>query len=174
MFLRAAALLCLSSCALYSQAPKPDPEECAVWQRELAFAQSFEKHDAKAFATYLHPDAVFNAGTAAPIRGHDAVLTAWASLIQGTALRLRWRPDVVNLGAGGNIAISRGPYTIEDLSPNTKVKYRIGTFVTIWMKQLTGEWLVVFDGGGPPASPAPDLEAAERHLSQVSTTCSAP
>jgi len=51
---------------------KLDADECAVWQRELTFAQSVEKHDAKAFAAHLHPGAVFSA--APPPRFEAATL----------------------------------------------------------------------------------------------------
>src|SRR5215831_13379153 len=69
--------------------PELDADECAVWHRELDFALSVERHDAKAFATYIHPDAVFNAGTTAPVRGRDAVITNWTPLIEGKSVRVR-------------------------------------------------------------------------------------
>ena len=106
---------------LFAQA-KLDPDECAVWQRELSFAQSVDNHDAKAFAAHLHPGAVFAAGTENPIRGGDAVLKNWAGLIEGRPLRLRWRPNIVNIGGNRNVAISRGPYLLEDTRPDAKPK----------------------------------------------------
>ena len=152
---------------------KMDADECAVWQRELSFAQSVESHDAKAFASHLHPGTVFNAGTSAPVRGKDAVLANWASLIEGKVLHLRWHPDVVNIGGDRNIAISRGPYMIEDSRPAAKEKYQVGTFMTIWTRQPGGEWVVLFDGGGPPSTPVADLHAAEKFMSQASAICPA-
>jgi len=85
-----------------------DPDECAVWQRELSFAQSVDNHDVKAFAAHLHPGTVFAAATENPVRGADAVLKNWAALIEGRPLRLRWRPNIVNIGGNRNVAISRG------------------------------------------------------------------
>jgi ketosteroid isomerase-like protein len=155
-----------------AQAPaKLDADECAVWQRELTFAQSFEKHDAKAFAAHLHPGAVFSAGTNAPIRGRDAVIKDWAPLVEGKEIRLRWRPDVVNIGGDRGIAISRGPYVLEDIRPDAKVKFRVGQFTSIWVKQPSGEWQVLFDGAGSPGPEVKDAEAAQEYLSRAPSAC---
>jgi hypothetical protein len=150
------------------------PDECAVWNRELSFAQSVEHHDAKAFTTHLSVGAVFSAGTPSPTRGRDNVLAEWAPLIEGKTLRLRWHPDIVNIGGDPNIAISRGPFMIEDLRPDAKVKYRVGNFMTIWTrKSPAAPWLVLFDGGEPPATPVDDLAAAEKFMSMAASSCSA-
>lgn len=158
---------------LFAQA-KLDPDECAVWRRELTFAQSVDNHDAKAFAAHLHPGTVFAAGTENPVRGADAVQKNWAGLIEGKPLRLRWRPNIVNIGGNRNIAISRGPYMIEDTRPDAKQKYRVGTFMTIWGRESSGDpWLVLFDGGGPAATRVDDLAAAEKFLAQAPAACPA-
>jgi len=158
---------------LFAQA-KLDPDECAVWQRELSFAQSVDSHDAKAFAAHLHPGTVFAAGTENPLRGADAVLKNWAGLIEGKPLRLRWRPNIVNIGGNRNVAISRGPYVIEDTRPDAKPKYRVGTFTTIWGREsAVAPWLVLFDGGDAAAKPVDDLAAAEKFVAQAPASCPA-
>jgi ketosteroid isomerase-like protein len=150
---------------------KLDADECAVWQRELTFAQSVEKHDAKAFAAHLHPGAVFSAATPAPVRGRDAVVKNWAPIVEGKELRLRWHPDVVNIGGDRNVAISRGPFVMEDTRPGAKARYSIGTFTSVWVRQPKGEWLVLFDGGGPPPTPVKDSEEAQAFLSHAPKSC---
>jgi len=163
----------LLTALLLAQA-KMDPDECAVWQRELSFAQSVDNHNAKAFAAHLHPGTVFAAGTENPVRGAGAVLKDWASLIEGKPLRLRWRPNSVNIGGNRNVAISRGPYMMEDTRPGAKTKYRIGTFLTIWgRKSADAPWLVLFDGGGAAATPVDDLATAEKFMAQAPASCSA-
>lgn len=158
---------------LFAQA-KLDPDECAVWQRELSFAQSVDNHDAKAFATYLHPETVFAAGTEHPLRGVDAVLKNWAALIDGKPLRLRWRPNIVNIGGNRNIAISHGPYMIEDTRADANPKYRVGTFTTIWGRESAdAPWLVLFDGPGEAVRPVEDLAAAEKFIAQAPAACPA-
>ncbi len=158
---------------LFAQA-KLDPDECAVWQRELSFAQSVDHHDAKTFVTYLHPEAVFAAGTEKPVHGADAVLKNWAALIEGKPLRLRWRPNIVNIGGNRNVAISHGPYMIEDTRPDANPKYRVGTFTTIWGREsANAPWLVIFDGPGESSRPVEDLAVAEKFLAQAPASCPA-
>jgi ketosteroid isomerase-like protein len=151
-----------------------DTDECDVWRREMSFAQSVEKHDAKAFAAHIHPGAVFSAATKAPVRGREAVVKDWARLIEGKELRLRWRPDVVNIGGDRNVAISRGPYVLEDNRPDAKARYRVGTFTSVWVRQpMSGEWLVLFDGGGPPGTQVKDAQTAEEFISRAPASCPA-
>ena len=120
---------------------------CAVWARESGFAQSVADHDAAAFASYLHPDAVFVEGGTAT-RGADAIAASWAGLIAGKDIVLRWYPDAVDVGANGAVALSRGPYWIENPSAPADKRYRQGRFVSTWLRGEDGEWQVVFDGGG--------------------------
>ena len=163
-----------SLCAfLLARAMAQTPDECAVWRRELSFAQSVERHDAKSFAAHLHAGAVFNAGTDSPVRGRDAVVKAWTAIIAGKELRLRWHPDVVNIGGDPGIAISRGPFVMEDRKQDGTARYRVGTFMSIWLKQA-GQWVVLFDGGGPPPMAVADAQAAEAFLGKARASCPAP
>ena len=80
--------------------PRPRPaaaklsaDECAVWARELSFAQSVADHDAAAFAAHLHPDAAFGASRAEPTRGRDAIARRWAGIIEGKAVGAGLVPD---------------------------------------------------------------------------------
>jgi ketosteroid isomerase-like protein len=120
--------------------------ECAVWQRELSFAQSVADHDPKAFAEHLHADAAFGVSRA-PTRGREAITREWAPLIEGKALKLRWYPAVVTLGGDGRTAYSSGPALYED--PATG-EHRIGRFGSVWQRGDDGTWRVLFDDGVSP------------------------
>ena len=162
-------LLLLTMVACAQTPPPPDPDECAVWRRELSFAMSVENHDANAFASHLDPGAVFGAGTESPIRGRDAVLKAWAGLIAGGDTRLRWRPRYVSIGADRNIAFSQGPFVLEDKRPDGTPRFRVGTFSSVWIRRA-GKWVVLFDGGATPAE-VKDAQAAEAHLVSAPAAC---
>jgi ketosteroid isomerase-like protein len=133
-----------------SSAAAPVSDACAVWARESGFAQSVADHDAAAFATYLHQDAVFIEGGAAT-RGADAIATGWAGLIAGKGIVLRWYPDAVDVGANGAVALSRGPYWMEDPSAPPAKRYQRGRFISTWLRDADGQWRVVFDGGAGDA-----------------------
>jgi ketosteroid isomerase-like protein len=128
--------------------------ECEVWNRERSFAASVASHDATAFADHVQANAAFDAGSPTPTHGRDAVVADWKDIIDGTQIKLGWSPGIVTIGGDGGLAISRGPSWIEDLRPNPKQRYRIGEFISTWIKDADGTWRVLFDGGAGPMHPA--------------------
>lgn len=119
---------------------------CAVWARELAFARSVAAHDAKAFAEFLHADAVFGVGEQ-PLRGREAITQGWTGLIDGTALELRWYPETVSVGGDGRTAYSSGPALYRSRKDGS---YRLGRFGSVWQIDRDGQWRVIFDDGITP------------------------
>ncbi len=160
-------VLSLVSLAL-GQDYKHTSDECDVWNREAGFASSVSQHDAGAFAAFLHAGALFNAASDAPTRGAAAVAKNWAGIIEGKNIVLRWLPQYVSIGGDLNIAISRGPFSMEN--PNRegkegKGKFSIGYFTSVWAREAKGKpCLVLFDGGGAPPIPAENAEAAAKRL----------
>lgn len=140
-------------------APTASKAACEVWQRELAFAQSVQQHDATAFASYLAADAVFDANTGKPKHGADTIRQHWAAIIAGKTVHLDWYPQHVVATADGALAYSSGAYLYEDPAPNAKPHYVIGKFATTWRRGSDGGWRVAFDGGDE-GKPASDAEAA--------------
>lgn len=166
--------------ALFAFAPLPalsldislSKDECDVWRRELGFAQSVDNHDAAAFAAHIHPDAVFGAASASVVRGRAAVADSWKDIIEGTKIKLVWRPHYVSVGGDPNIAISRGPYYFESKASDGSAHRSIGTFTSVWTrKNAAAPWLVLFDGGGPPPSPVGTREEALAHLATAPAAC---
>ena len=153
-------LLAASSGTLaMTPAPAASKAACEVWQRELAFAQSVQQHDAAAFASYLAADAVFDANTGKPKRGADTIRQHWAAIIAGKTVHLDWYPQQVVATSDGALAYSSGAYLYEDPAPNAKPRYVIGKFATTWRRGSDGVWRVAFDGGDE-GKPASDADAA--------------
>ena len=125
-----------------------DDARCIVWARETGFAQAVADHDATAFAEHLHPDAVFIGGDGTPTHGATAIAGDWAGIIEGKGLVLHWYPDAVDVAADGRLALSRGPYWIDNPGAPAGKRYRSGRFVSTWLRGDDGQWHVVFDGGG--------------------------
>jgi ketosteroid isomerase-like protein len=147
------------------------PAECQVWERERSFAQSAMTHDKAAFAGHVHEGAVFGAASPNTQLGRDAILKAWNRIIEGKGISLEWRPQFVSIGAGMNVAMSRGPFAIKSWDDKGNTKYAIGSFVSVWVrKDDASPWLVVLDGGGPPPTPATE-EEARKHLDSAPTEC---
>lgn len=158
----AIGLVCSSGTFAATPSSGPDKAACEVWQRELSFAQSVERHDAAAFADYIQADAIFDANTGKPVRGHDAIQKNWVAIIAGKAVHLSWYPQYVVVTDGGRLANSSGVYLFEDPAPNAKPRYTIGRFSTVWRRGSDGQWRIAFDGGDE-GKPANDAEAAAFH-----------
>lgn len=151
-------LMLAASSSTLAMAPAPVAHKaaCEVWQRELAFAQSVQQHDAAAFASHLAPDAVFDANTGKPKHGADVIQKNWATIIAGKTVHLDWYPQQVVATSDGALAYSSGAYLFEIPAPGAKPRYVIGKFATTWRRGSDGTWRVAFDGGdeGKPASEA--------------------
>ncbi len=137
-------------------------DECAVWERERSFAASVEAHDVDAFRAHLHADAVFIDGRGGITRGAAKVAEAWDGIIAGEAMLLRWHPEVVTVAGEPAVALSRGRYWIEVRQPDAAPEYRVGQFISTWVRGKDGQWQVLFDGGGGnPPKPATAEQVAQ-------------
>ena len=149
--------------------------ECAVWRRERDFARTVERHDLAAFAAYLHPGAVFNAGSADAARGAGAVTESWRAIVEGRTIALRWRPGIVQIGGEPGIALSRGPYVLQRLQESGAASYRVGLFQTVWLRDAgDGVWRVLFDGSATNSQPVEDRAAADRWVAAQAMSDCAP
>lgn len=134
--------------------PKLSALECEIWNREMSFAMSVEDHDAKAFVEHIDENAVFINGDGSFTHGPEEIAKAWAGIIEGKNIILRWHPEFVGVSRDGKTAISRGPYWIKNPDPNAKQEYMTGSFQSTWVKNKKGEWHVFVDGGTPGPVPA--------------------
>jgi ketosteroid isomerase-like protein len=114
---------------------------------ELAFAELAAKTNTpEAFLTYLTDDAImFSNG---PCNGKSL----YAGRPADSSL-LAWAPDFADVAASGDFGFDTGPYTYRPKRTDEKPAGH-GHFVTVWKKQPSGEWRVIFDTGYK--HPAPD------------------
>lgn len=112
-----------------------------VFVAESSFAHTMAARDHAAFASFVAADAIFF-GQQGALPGKAAVLEAWAPLFTGPDAPFAWRPEVVDVLASGTLALTSGPV----LDPNGR---QTGTFNSIWRREPTGQWRVVFDKGCP-------------------------
>ena len=107
---------------------------------ETAFARTMSDRDFAAFATHVADDAVF-LGIGQILRGKEAVLAHWKGYFDAPVAPFSWRPEIVEVAAGGELGYSEGPVTNAD----GKVTVR---FASTWRRDpASGRWLVVFDNG---------------------------
>ena len=129
-------------CVLPLAAAAEDPAKLAEQVRatELAFARTLADRDVRAFRAMIAPDVIWLADQ--PLRGPDQVLTRWQKFFDAPAAPFSWSPETVEVQDGGTLALSTGPVM------NAAGK-RIGTFTSIWRREPTGEWKIIFDRGCP-------------------------
>ena len=106
---------------------------------ERAFAATMADRDFAAFMTFLSEETVFFSG-ATPLRGKQAVGAAWSSYFQDPEAPFSWEPQQVEVLESGTLALSSGPV----LDPGGK---HVATFTSIWRREASGEWKIVFDKG---------------------------
>ena len=113
--------------------------ERAVRDTERAFARTMADRDHAAFTRFLSAEAVFFAGSV-PLRGRDAVASAWKRFYEG--------PRPVLVGARDRSrcstrASSRCPVARCTTRPASASR----SFTSIWRQEAPGVWRIVFDKG---------------------------
>lgn len=135
--------------AIGTTAPAQQADSIALQQQvmaaERAFAKTMADRDHDAFMRHLSDEAIFFNGET-PIRGKAAVAAAWKPFYADSVPAFSWEPDRVEVLESGTLALSTGP--VRD--PSGKV---IGRFNSIWRREASGEWRVIFDKGSPVCPP---------------------
>jgi ketosteroid isomerase-like protein len=133
-----AAVLVPSS--LHAQAT-PAALKQQVFAAESTFAAKFAQRDTAGFAALVAPDAVFF-GRNSVMRGRAEVMEGWRPLLTKSTPPFSWKPEVIEVAASGNLALSSGPvYDPEG--------HQFNTFNSIWRREPDGSWRVLFDKGCP-------------------------
>jgi ketosteroid isomerase-like protein len=133
------ASLCAASCANTSAKLNLDALRQEATIAEIAFAKSMADRDLDAFSKFIADDAIFLNDNRA-LRGKAAVIAHWQRFFKSEKAPFSWRPDLVEVPAAGNLALSTGPVL------NSEGKL-IARFSSTWRQESPGVWRVVFDSG---------------------------
>lgn len=153
-------LLCPAAEAAAAKPAKPAPpapvDRVALAEQvratEMAFAKTVTDDRIDLFESYLDPEAVFVSGKTVT-RGKAAVVEAWRGSFGPDRPYFVWSPEIVEVSADGNVALSRGTWTTRVPAKRGKLQEISGTFNSIWRRQADGSWKIAFDAG---CSPCPD------------------
>ena len=139
--LLAAALVALPLVACASHAPPITVAEARaqVLATERAFAQTMADRSLDRFATFVAPDAIFYSGPT-PRVGKAQVVAWWTRYFAGPSPSFSWEPDDVQVLESGTLALSTGP--VRDTTGAI-----IARFNSIWRRDASGAWRIVFDKG---------------------------
>lgn len=121
--------------------PEADSAEQQVRGTERAFAATMAERDLEAFASFVADDAIFLSGDES-LRGREAIVSGWSSYFEKTDAPFSWQPDRVEVLESGELALSTGPV----FGPSGN---QVATFTSIWRREPSGTWRIVFDRGCP-------------------------
>jgi uncharacterized protein (TIGR02246 family) len=152
------ASLALAGCG---QAPAPKSDTAAIEnhlrQAEAKWNQAYAAHDAATIAGAYADDAAMANPGAALVTGAEAIRKETAAFAADPNLRVEFASDRVQVAASGDLAYTRGHYTLTMTDPATKKPSESrGSYLTVWKKQADGGWKAVEDfvTPGPAAAEA--------------------
>jgi ketosteroid isomerase-like protein len=118
-------------------------DKLAMMDADRAFSKLSEEKGMKtAFLEYIDSNGVLLRDNFLPIAGADAI----DYLIQqnDTGYTLKWEPRNGAVAKSGELGYTYGVYA---LTPSQKDTVIYGTYVSIWKKELNGNWKFVLDSG---------------------------
>ena len=145
MLKRIALVLTIAAGAAFSGAARAQTDTAALANQlretERAFAKTMSDHNHAGFVSYLSDETVFF-GPQGAMRGKAAVAAAWKPFFDRPEAPFSWDPDTAEVLDSGTLGLTSGP--VKD--PQGK---RVGTFNSVWRRDASGAWKIVFDKGCP-------------------------
>lgn len=142
----AVAALALAACS--QEAPKTDTAAIKqqILQQEARWNQAYAKGDADALASMYADDAALANPGENLVRGKDAIRKATADFAADPNLSVAFSANRVEVAQSGDLAYSRGQYTLTMTNPATKQpEMSTGHYLTVWKKQPDGSWKALED-----------------------------
>ena len=161
MALAATALVALAAC---DQAPQKAPAtDVAAVEKELRAIETqwnadYKSRDVDAvMGHYAEDGAIANPG-APLVAASDSRRAAITQFVSDPNLKISFASDRVQVAKSGDLAYTRGHFTLQSTDPGTKQpRTDTGNYLTVWKTQSDGSWKVVEDfitPGAPAAAAA--------------------
>lgn len=158
----ASALVMLSGCHRLGHHDGHGADSAAIEKQirdiETQWNADYSAHDVDALAAHYSDDAALANPGATLATNAAARRAGLAQFISDPNLKLQFASDRVLVAKSGELATSRGHYTMQTIDPATKQpKSESGTYLTVYRKQSDGSWKAVEDSvipGAPAAAPA--------------------
>jgi uncharacterized protein (TIGR02246 family) len=159
--------LLLGACGSNPPAVNKVAVEKSVEDVEKGMRKAASDKDAAAFAGNYAADAILMTSGSAPMRGADAILTGVKGWLSDPNFKLDFASDRVEVADSGDMAATRGSYTLTMTNPATKkASDDKGSYLTVYRKQKDGAWKAVLDcivsENPPPAPPAEKVVKARK------------
>lgn len=123
---------------------------------ERQLLTDFRSRDAQKIASHYAEDAVVLITNRPQMVGRDAIVQGMAQSVADPAFALDFANQKTEVAASGDLAYSRGAYTVSYTHPeaNQSVTEK-GNYINIYKQQADGSWKIVEDMTSPTTAPAP-------------------
>ena len=128
----------------------------AVEQAEEAVLAAFQAKDAERLANHYSEDATVMMAGQAPAKGRQAIAESLGGFMKDQNFSIDFSNDATQVAASGDLAYTRGSYTVSYTHPQTKQKtIESGSYVSVFEKGADGRWKVLEDIATPGAAANP-------------------
>jgi uncharacterized protein (TIGR02246 family) len=139
----------ISACHKHSSAPAPADTAAisdSIKAGEAQWVQDYRARDVARALSHYAPDGSLIPSGMAPMHGSKAIEAGLRGLIADPAFDLHFSADKVHVAASGDLAYSRGAYSLRMTDPKTRKPITdTGTYLTVYAKQADGSWKAVDD-----------------------------
>jgi uncharacterized protein (TIGR02246 family) len=150
-----AGALAFSGCAHMSSETHEDDARL-VREGEVAWAQDWGSKDIERIVSHYADDASLLVAGMPLMTGKEAIRGGLRQMISDPNLALSFQSAQVEIAKGGDLAYSRGTYTMTMSDPATKQPVtEKGKYLTIYRKQADGTWKAIQDMNNNDAPPVP-------------------
>ena len=146
-----------------TQAPPPavadtrDADAKAIRDAEVAWNTDWAAKDVEKIVSHYADDASVEVPNAPIMTGKAGITDGFKPFVTDPNLALSFESAQVEVSKGGDLAYTRGTYSMTTTDPKTKKPVvEKGKFVTVYRKLADGSWKAVQDinNADPPAQPA--------------------
>lgn len=145
------SLFLLAGCNTAPPAPATPAVDLAAEQGKIRDLETAWSKDAgakdldKSVANYAD-DAIMMTPGAPAAKGKDAIRAAWKDMLADPKGKLAFSTERVDVSASGDLASSKGSYTMTMTNPKTKKPVEDkGSYLTVYKKQADGSWKAIED-----------------------------
>lgn len=118
----------------------------ALQQIESQWNKEYEAKDLDRIVAHYTDDAVVMAPGEPAASGKSAIRSSLQQMIGDPAFSLKFTPEQVDVAKSGDMAYTRGRYTMHMKDPSTQKSVDdTGSYVTVYRKQSDGAWKAVAD-----------------------------
>lgn len=150
----AASALVLTSCSKATESKVDTASiEKQIRDLETQWGKDYDSKDAEGLAGHYADDAAI-ANPGAPLATDTATRReAISGFVSDPALDMKFESDRIEVAGSGDLASSRGHYTMTYTDPATKKpKTENGNYLTVYKKQADGSWKALEDFVTPGAA----------------------